>query len=66
MLGLRCCMWTFSGCSEWGLLFLAVCGLLIAVAFFFHQIMGSRCASLSSSSSWAQGRMGFINCGTGA
>ena len=31
-LGLRCCTRTFSSCGEWGLLFLAVRGLLIAVA----------------------------------
>ena len=31
-LGLRCCMQAFSSCSECGLLFVAVCGLLIAVA----------------------------------
>ena len=31
-LGLRCCARAFSGCSEQGLLFVAVCGLLIAVA----------------------------------
>ena len=31
-LGLRCCLWAFSSCSERGLLFDAVCGLLIAVA----------------------------------
>ena len=31
-LGLRCCVRAFSSCSEWGLLFIAVCGLLIAVA----------------------------------
>ena len=30
-LGLRCCMWAFSSCSEWGLLFFAVHGLLIVV-----------------------------------
>ena len=29
---LRCCAWAFSSCSEWGLLFIAVHGLLIAVA----------------------------------
>ena len=29
---LRCHARTFSGCSEWGLLFVAVRGLLIAVA----------------------------------
>ena len=31
-LGLRCCAWAFSSCGEWGLLFIVVCGLLIAVA----------------------------------
>ena len=28
---LHCCVRAFSGCSEWQLLFIAVCGLLIAV-----------------------------------
>ena len=32
MLGLHCCMWAFSSCSGWGLLFTAVHRLLIAVA----------------------------------
>ena len=32
MLGLRCCTWAFYSCGEWGLLFVAVHGLLIAVA----------------------------------
>ena len=34
-LGLHCCVRAFSSCSEWGLLFIlfvVVCGLLIAVA----------------------------------
>ena len=31
-LGLRCCVRTFSSCSERGLLFVAMCRLLIAVA----------------------------------
>ena len=31
-LGLGCCMQAFSSCSERGLLFVAVCGLLIVVA----------------------------------
>ena len=30
-LGLHCCTWAFSSCGEWGPLFIAVCGLLIAV-----------------------------------
>ena len=32
VLGLRCCAWAFSSCGEQGLLFVAVRGLLIAVA----------------------------------
>ena len=32
--GLRCCAWAFSSCGEQGLLFVAVCGLLIEVASF--------------------------------
>ena len=31
-LGLRCCTRVFFSCGELGLLFVAVCGLLIAVA----------------------------------
>ena len=31
-LGLRCCTRAFSSCSERGILFVVVCGLLIAVA----------------------------------
>ena len=31
-LGLRCCVWAFSSCGERRLLFVAVHGLLIAVA----------------------------------
>ena len=30
--GFRCCTQAFSSCGEWGLLFVAVHGLLIAVA----------------------------------
>ena len=32
VLGLRCHVWAFSSCGERGLLFVVVCGLLIAVA----------------------------------
>ena len=32
VLGLRCCVWAFSSCGERELLFVAVRGLLIAVA----------------------------------
>ena len=31
-LGLCCCVRAFLSCSEWGLLFVVMCGLLIAVA----------------------------------
>ena len=30
--GLRCCTWAFSSCGEWGLVFVAVHGLLLVVA----------------------------------
>ena len=33
-LGFRCCMQAFSSCSEWGLRFIAMRGLLIAVVSF--------------------------------
>ena len=32
VLSLPCCAQAFSSCGEWGLLFIVVCGLLIAVA----------------------------------
>ena len=32
VLGLHFCAQAFSSCGEWGLLFIAVCGLLIVVA----------------------------------
>ena len=34
VLGLHCCAWTFPSCSERGLLFIVVRGLLIAVVSF--------------------------------
>ena len=37
VLGLRCCAWAFSSCSERGLLFIAVHGLLIAVASLVEE-----------------------------
>ena len=41
-LGLHCCEWDFSSCGEWGLLFIAVLRLLIAVASFIveHGLKG--------------------------
>ena len=41
-LGLRCCMWAFSSCGEQGFLFVAVHGLLTAVASLLLQSMDSR------------------------
>ena len=43
-LGLRCCVQSFSSCVEWGLLFAAVRGLLIAVASLAadHGLSGVR------------------------
>ena len=32
VLGLRCCLWAFPSCGEWGLLFVAAHGLLTVVA----------------------------------
>ena len=42
VVGLHCCVWAFSSCSEPGLLFIAVRRLLIAVASLLLQSMGSR------------------------
>ena len=39
VLGLRCCVRAFSSCSERGLLFVAVCRLLIAVASLVAEHM---------------------------
>ena len=36
-LGLHCCAWAFSSCSEQGLCFIAVRGLLIAVASLVEE-----------------------------
>ena len=52
-LGLRCCMRAFSSCSEWGLLFVAVRGLLIVVASLVVE-QGSRRTGFSSCGTWAQ------------
>ena len=46
MLGLRCCAWAFSSCGERGLLFVAVRGLLMAVASLVVE-QGSRHAGFS-------------------
>ena len=60
-LGLRCCARAFSSCSERGLLFIAVRGLLIAVASLVGtaRALGVRASvvvahGLSSCGTWAQ------------
>ena len=47
-LGLRCCARAFSSCGERGLLFVAVCGLLIAVTSLAveHGLPGRRLQQL--------------------
>ena len=72
-LGLRCCARAFSSCSEWGLLFVAVHGLLIAVASLVAEhgpqsVQASVVAArgLSSCSAWALGLLGFSSCVTWA
>ena len=51
-LGPRCCTRAFSSCGEWGLLFVVVRGLLIAVASLVAE-HGPR-------------RVGFSSCGSRA
>ena len=68
-LGLHCYMWAFSSCGEQGLLFVAVRGLLIAVACGARPL-GTRASvvvarGLSSSSLWALERR-LSSCGTQA
>ena len=38
VLGLHFCVWAFSSCSGWELLFIAVRGLLIAVASLVAEL----------------------------
>ena len=52
-LGLCCCTQAFSSCSEWGLLFVAVCRLLIVVASLVAEHR-PRCVGFSSCSTRAQ------------
>ena len=55
-LGLRCCAWAFSSCGEWGLLFIAVRGLLIAVASLCYRawVLGMQAQQLWLAGSRAQ------------
>ena len=56
-LGLHCCARAFSSCGEGGLLFVVVCGLLIAVASLVaeHGLQACKLQQL-----W---HMGFSSCG---
>ena len=64
VLGLRCCVQAFSGYGERGLLFVAVSGLLIAVASLIAGT-GSKRAGFSSCGSRALERR-LSSCGAGA
>ena len=71
VLGLCCCVRAFSSCGEQGLLFVAVRGLLIAVASRCGvQALGTRASvvaahGLSSCGSWAVEHR-LSSCGTRA
>ena len=60
VLGLHCCVRAFSSCSEWGLLFVSVQGLLIAVVSLVAE------HGLSSCGTRALGCAGFSSCGARA
>ena len=45
-LGLRCCMRAFSVCGEWGLLFVALCGFLIAWLLLLRSTGSRRVGSV--------------------
>ena len=51
-LGVCCCAWAFSSCGEWGLLFVEVRGLLIAVASLVARALEHM--GFSSCGAWAQ------------
>ena len=53
VLGLHCCTWAFSSCSEWRLSFVAAHRLLV-IASLVAQHTGSRRASFSNCSIRAQ------------
>ena len=71
VLGLLCCARAFSSCSKRGLLFILVCGLLIAVTSRCRAwALGARASvvvahGLSSCGSWALERR-LSSCGTRA
>ena len=58
MLGLRCCAWASSSCGERGLLFVAVCGLLIEVASLGARALGAQASVVAA--------CGLSSCGSQA
>ena len=62
VLGLRCCVQAFSSCGEQGLLFVALCRLLIAVASLLVE-HGLQAHRFSSCGSWTLERR-LSSCGT--
>ena len=64
VLGLPCCWWAFSGCSEQGLRLAAVHGLLIVVASLVTEPGSRRVGSSSCSSQAPEHRL--TSCGTRA
>ena len=69
-LGLCCCLWAFSSCGEWGLLFLLWCVGFSLRWLLLLQSTGSRwwasvvaACGLSSCGSWDLEHVGFSSCG---
>ena len=59
-LGLHCCAWAFSSCDEQGLLFIAVCRLLIVVA---SLCCGARALGVQASVVVVHGLSCSVACG---
>ena len=68
--GLRCCVQAFSSCGEWGLLFVIVRGLLIAVACCGARALGTRASVVVVSGLSSCGSRALVcklsSCGTRA
>ena len=56
VLGIHCCVWAFSNRSKWGILFVVVCGLLIAAVS----------PLIAKTEHGLQRRVGFGGCGAWA
>ena len=64
-LGLRCCTQSFSSCREQGLLFIAVRGLLIAVASLYcrTRALGTRASAVVARGLSSCGSQAQLLCG---